>query len=53
MNDTDYMKPITRKEHRRALHQWCVIVGFLCFTAGVLAGMGIVWVNDHWVPWEF
>jgi hypothetical protein len=35
---------------RSQLHKWCVIVGFACFALGILAGMGIVWVNDNWTP---
>lgn len=50
MSDDRYIGPISAKDHRAALHKWCVIVGFAMFTLGVLAGMGIVWVNDHWVP---
>ncbi len=30
--------------------KWLAIVAFIAYTAGVLSGMGIVWVNANWVP---
>ena len=30
--------------------KWLTITAFIAYTLGVLSGMGIVWVNNHWVP---